>query len=53
MCEVWRPYRRGRNLIEQVGATVEKVTLVPKYFAELQWGEEFATLEDNPSSAEE
>ncbi|MDR4030696.1 MAG: competence protein ComE, partial [Enterococcus sp.] len=41
------------NLIEQVGATVEKVTLVPKYFAELQWGEEFATLEDNPSSAEE
>ena len=27
------------NLIEQVGATVEKVTLVPKYFAELQWGE--------------
>ncbi|MDT2140528.1 ComE operon protein 2 [Enterococcus faecalis] len=37
------------NLIEQVGATVEKVTLVPKYFAELQWGEEFATLEDNPS----
>ena len=25
------------NLIEQVGATVEKVTLVPKYFAELQW----------------
>ncbi|MET1999315.1 ComE operon protein 2 [Enterococcus faecalis] len=41
------------NLIEQVGATVEKVTLVPKYFAELQWGEEFTTLEDNPSSAEE
>ena len=41
------------NLIEQVGATVEKVTLVPKYFAELQWREEFATLEDNPSSAEE
>ncbi|EHU9648470.1 competence protein ComE, partial [Enterococcus faecalis] len=25
----------------------------PKYFAELQWGEEFATLEDNLSSAEE
>ena len=40
------------NLIEQVGATVEKETLVPKYFAELQWGEEFAKLEDNLSSAE-
>lgn len=38
------------DLIKQVGASVDQVTLSKKYFAELQLGEELASMDEAPQA---